>query len=189
MAGTKRCRGTSRMAWRTRSSFTPRLATWRSTMSARWCAYSRSCCAVAASFPAGRVAKELLERFEPLDRFMVGEVEVQRGDGDEAALHGLEVRSFARMPERRLAADPVVLASARIEALDDALGVDTLAELRHPHAGEVADGEVDVEDDLRIAVAVEDPLRQRRPERRATVERHVLPDEGREGDGGDVEQR
>src|SRR5258708_25361133 len=174
MAGTKRWRGTSRMAWRTRSSLTPRLATWRSTMSARWCAYSRSCCAVAASFPAERVAKELLERFEPLDRFVVGEVEVQRGDRHEAALHGLEVRTFARMPERRLAADPVVLAPAGIEALDDPFRGDALAQLRHPHAGEVAEGEVDVENDLRVAVAGEDPLRQRRPERRAAVERQVL---------------
>src|SRR5258706_9732142 len=177
------------MACRTRSSRTPRAATWRSTISARWCAYSRSCCASAGSFPAGRVAKDLLERLEPSNRFVMRQIEVQGGDRDEAALHGLEVGAGTRMPVRRIAPDPVVLPPPRVEPLDDALGVDALAELRHADAGEVADGEVHIENDLRVAVAGQDPRRQLGPERGAAVEREMLADERGEGDGGDVEQR
>src|ERR1700682_2496961 len=100
MAGTKRCRGTSRMACSTRSSRTPRAATWRSTIRARWCAYSRSCCA-RALLPAERVDKDLCERLEPRNRVVMREIEVKRRDGDEAVLDGVEVGAFARMPDRR----------------------------------------------------------------------------------------
>src|SRR5437763_16304989 len=78
--GTKRCRGTSRMACSTRSSRMPRAATWRSTISSRRCAKSRS------SFLCD-VAKDLLERAEARDGLVMREIEVQRSDGDEVALH------------------------------------------------------------------------------------------------------
>src|SRR3954468_15302688 len=107
-AGTKRWRGTSRMAWSTRSSRTPRFRT-SSTMRARRCV---------------RSGKQLLERPQPRDRLMVREVEVQRRDGDVAVLHGLEVCALVVVPRRRTAADPVVRPPARIEPLDHALGVD-----------------------------------------------------------------
>src|SRR3954447_21274356 len=83
--GTKRCRGTSRIACRMRSSRMPRLATYSSTIFFLRCANSRSSAGFAA---AGRLsdAKELLERLEPRDRVVMGEVEVQRSDGDEAGL-------------------------------------------------------------------------------------------------------
>src|ERR1051325_11894957 len=84
--------------------------------------------------------KELLERLEPRDRRVVGEVEVQRRDGDAAALHGLEVGAGVFAPRRRPAADPVVGPPARIQPLDDSLGVDALAELRQLHAAKLADG-------------------------------------------------
>src|SRR6185503_18105011 len=112
----------------------------RSTMSARWCASPRS----SSSF-RGVVAKHFLEGLEPGDRFVVGEVEMQRRDGDVAVLYGVEVRSLSGMPHGRLAADPVVLASSGVESLDDPFGVGALAERRDPHAAKLAEREVDVE--------------------------------------------
>src|SRR6266700_1841644 len=122
----------------------PRAATWRSTISSRKCAKSRS------SFLCD-VAKNLLERPEKRNGVVVRQVEMQRRDGDEATLHRLEVSPFARMPGRLAGADPVVLPAARIEPLHQRLGVDALAEPRHTHALERLGGEVDVEDDLRVA--------------------------------------
>ena len=75
------------------------------------------------------MAKGLLEWLEPGERLVMGQVEVQRGDGDVAGLDGLEIGVFTGMPARRLAADPVVLASAGIEPLDDPFRIDALAEL------------------------------------------------------------
>src|SRR5687767_11885643 len=118
------------MACRIRSSLIPRAATCRSTIAARGGPSSRS-------GSAGReVAKDLLERLEPCDRVVMGEIEVQRSDGDVSALHRFEVRSFTGMPYRRLSADPVVLPSPRIPPLDHSLGVDALAEPRDAHAVE-----------------------------------------------------
>src|SRR4051812_36552729 len=97
------------MACSTRSSFTPRAATCRSTIKVRWCANSRSW----SSF-RGEVAKRLLEGLEARDGLMMRQVEMQRRDRDEAALDGVEIRSFSRMPHGRLAADPVVAPAARI---------------------------------------------------------------------------
>src|ERR1043165_163902 len=133
--------------------------------------------------------KELLERLEPRDRRVVGEVEVQRGDGDAAALHGLEVGAGVVAPRRRPAADPVIRPPTRIQSLDDPLGVDALAERRDLHAAKLPDGEVDVEDDLRVALLREEMPHEARGELRAAVEGEVLSDERGEGDGGDVEQR
>src|SRR5215212_5039504 len=81
--GTKRCRGTSRIACSSLASAIPRAATWRSTISARWWAKSRS--------SAFDVAKDLLERLEPRDRLVVRQVEVQRRDGDVAFVDRLEI--------------------------------------------------------------------------------------------------
>src|SRR5207248_10924562 len=125
------------MACSTRSSRIPRCCT-PSTMRARRC--EKSAC------------KELLERLEPRDRLVMGEVEMQRRDGDAAVLHGLEVGPLVVGPRWRAAADPVVRPAARIEPLDDPLGVDALSELRDLHAAELADRKVHVEDDLRIAL-------------------------------------
>src|SRR6266550_632744 len=126
----------------------PRALTWRSTISSRRCANSRS------SFRGGG-AKDLLERLEAGDRLVVRQIEVQWGDGDVSVLHRLEVGPFARLPGRRAAADPVVLPSPRIEPLDQHFGVDPLAEARHAHALKGAGGEIDVEDDLRVARLLE----------------------------------
>src|SRR6185369_10223879 len=98
--GTKRWRGTSRIACRMRWSRMPRLATYSSTIFFLRCANSRS--------SVGVGAKELLERLEPRNRVVMGEIEVQRGDGDVARLDGLEVGALAGMPRRSAAADPVV---------------------------------------------------------------------------------
>src|SRR4029078_7761572 len=133
--------------------------------------------------------KELLERLEPRDRRVVGEVEVQRRNRHAAVLDGLEVRAGVFAPRRRPAADSVVGAPARVQPLDDSLGVDALAELRHLDAAKLADGEVDVEDDLRLALLRQLMPDEARGELRAAVEGEVLADERGEGDGGDVEQR
>src|SRR5437588_2496493 len=137
-AGTKRCRGTSRIACSTRGSLTPRAATWRSTISSRRCAKSRS------SFLCD-VAKDLLERPQKRDRVVMRQVEVQRRDGDEVVLHRLEVGALAGMPRRLARADPVVLSPPRIQSLHERLGVDALAEPRDLHPFERAGGKVDVE--------------------------------------------
>src|SRR5438874_8649745 len=162
------------MAWSTRSSRMPRFL-MASTMPARRCVKS---------------GKQLLERPQPRDRLMVRQVEVQRRDGDVAVLHGLEVGPLlVNAPRRWAAADPVVRPPPRVEPLDDSLGVDALAELRDLHAAKRADGEVDVEDDLRVALLAEEVADQARGQVRAAVEGEVLADERGEGDGGDVQQR
>src|SRR5213080_4320524 len=98
------------MAWSTRSSRMPRFLTASTMPARRWV----------------KSGKQLLERPQPRDRLMVGQVEVQRGDGDVAVLHGLEVGPLVVAPRRRAAADPVVRPPPRIEPLDDSLGVDAL---------------------------------------------------------------
>src|SRR6185503_13304069 len=163
----------------------PREATWRSTISARWCASSRSL----SSFRGGELAKDLLERLEPCDRFVVGEIEVERRDGDESALDCFEVRSFAGMPDRRFSADPVVLSSPGVFPFDDSLGVDAFAEPRDPHAVEFGDREIHVQDDAGIAVLLQRDAGQLAGEGRAAVEREVLADERGEGDRRDVQER
>src|SRR5437762_12028426 len=161
--GTKRCRGTSRIALRIRSSLMPRAATCRSTISARRCASSRS------SF-LGDGVKDLLERFEPRDRCVMGEIEMERRDRNASGLNRFEVGLGFSVPRRCAAADPVVRPAARIEPLDDSLGVDAATEFANANAFELADRKVDVEDDARIAIAFEYALRQRRGEFRATIE-------------------
>src|SRR3954471_20466058 len=152
--GTNRCRGTSRMACRIRSSLIPRPATYSCTMRARRCA--KSGCGE-LSFRC--VAKELLERFETRDRFVMGEVEVQRRNGDAAFLDRFEVGVLAGAPGRFAAADPVVRPAARIAPFEDVAGIDTIAESRHADAAEL-DREVDVENDVRIAMMFERPSDQ-----------------------------
>ena len=95
---------------------------------------------------------------------------MQRRDRDVAVLYGLEIGSLARMPRRRVAADPVILPAARIETLDDAFGVDALAEPRHLHALKFRHRKIDIEDDLRIARPVEQIAGQARAEFRAPRE-------------------
>src|SRR5688500_924542 len=102
---------------------------WRSTISARWCANSRSWPGVSSCFCG--VAKQLLEFPQARDGLMMSEIEMQWRDRDIAVLNGLEVGPFTGMPGRLFAADPVILSSARIQPLDHSLGVDTLAKFRH----------------------------------------------------------
>ena len=90
---------------------------------------------------------------------MVGEVEVQRRDGDAAFLDRLEVGVLAGAPRRFAAADPVVGPAARIGAFEDVAGIDAVAEADDADAVEF-DGEVDVEDDVRIAMVLERPSDQ-----------------------------
>src|SRR4051812_2008990 len=182
VVGTKRCRGTSRMACRIRSSLMPLSATYRCTMAARKCAKS-GCRALAFVV----VTKDLLERFEPRDRFVVREVEVQRGDGDATLFHRFEVGPFAGMPGGLAAADPVVGPAARIFALEDVAGVDAIAEPRHAHVGEF-DREVDVEDDVRIAMPCQRPADEFFREDGTAIEGEILADERGEGDRWNVEQ-
>src|SRR5436190_1679131 len=125
--GTKRWRGTSRIACRMRSSRTPRFATYSSTIFSLRCANSRS----SAGRTGGRssdVGKELLERLEPRNGLVMREIEMQRRDGDEAGLDRFEVCPFAGMPRRRAAADPVIRPPPRIQPFDDAFGVNPPAE-------------------------------------------------------------
>src|ERR1700751_4910997 len=158
----------------------PRAATCRSTISPRRCAYSRS---------LGDVAKELLERLESRDRVVMGEIEVQRRDGHESVLHRFEVRSLPRLPRRLLAADPVVLPPARVEALDHSFRIDAFSETRDSHSSKLSDRKVDVEDDAGVSRLLEQMLGELGGKFGAAVERHVLADERRERDRGDVEQR
>src|SRR5438876_2236388 len=133
----------------------PRALTWRSTISSRRCVNWRS------SFRGGG-AKDLLERLETGDRLVMGQIEVQRSDGDVSVLHRFEVGPFARLPGRRAAADPVVLPPPRIEPLDQRFGVDALAKMGHPHALKGGGGKIHVEDDLRVARLLEEPADQLR---------------------------
>src|SRR5688572_12949292 len=110
-------------------------------MSALWCAYPRSC----SSFRGGKVAKRLLERLEARNRFVMSEVEMQRGDGDESTLDRFEVRPFTGMPRGRFSADPVVTPSPRVLPLDHTLRVDAPPQLRDLHAGKLTDGEIDIQ--------------------------------------------
>src|SRR5262245_40573914 len=105
----------------------PRAATWRSTISSRKCAKSRS------SFFCD-VTKDLLERPQRGDGIVMRQVEMQRRDGNEAVLHRFEVGSFAGVPRRFARADPVVLPAAGIEPLYQRLGVNALAEPSYLHA-------------------------------------------------------
>src|SRR3954471_6824645 len=166
--GTKRWRGTSRIACRIRSSLIPRPATYSCTMRARRCAKS-GCGALSLRC----VAKELLERFQARDRFVVREVEVQRRDGDAAFLDRFEVGVLARTPGRFAAADPVVRPAARIAALENVAGVDAIAEARHAYAAEL-DRKVDVENDVRIAMMLERPADQTLRKRGAAIERKTF---------------
>src|SRR3954451_20534109 len=127
----------------------PRLATYSSTIFLRRCANSFSSADVGG--------KKLLERLELCDRLMVRQIEMERRDGDVSRLNRFEVGAFARMPRRCAAADPVVRPTSRIHPLDHALGVDAPSELRDLHARRRRDGEVDVEDDRRIALMLERP--------------------------------
>src|SRR5687768_4382974 len=131
------------MACRMRGSVMPRPATWRSTMSALWCANPRSC----SSFRGGKVAKRFLERLQTGDGCVMGEVQVQRRDGDEARLDRFEVRPFSGMPGGRFSADPVVAAAPGIFPLDDPFRIDPLSELGDLHARKLADREVHVQHD------------------------------------------
>src|SRR5713226_7162963 len=139
----------------------PRVAMCRSPISARWCARS-------ASF--GDLSKELLERFQARNGIVMRQVEVQGCDGDVSILHRLEIRSFAGMPRRRIAADPVVLSPSRIEALDDALGINALAEPRHAHALKFGHRKIHIQNDPRIARSMQNVLRQLSAEFRAAIE-------------------
>src|SRR4051794_32147575 len=181
--GTNRCRGTSRIACRIRASLIPRPATYSCTMRARKCAKS-GCGALSLRC----VAKELLERFETRDRFVMGEVEVQRRDGDAAFLDRFEVGVLAGTPGRFAAADPVVRPAARIAPFEDVAGVDTIAEPRNPNAAEL-DGEVDVENDVRIAMMFERPSDQLLGKFGAAIEGKSFADERRERDRRHIEQR
>src|SRR5256885_17145785 len=78
MAGTKRCRGTSRIACSTRSSRTPRAAT-------SFTIFARRCARAASSF-RGAAGKEFLERLEPRNRLVMGQIEMERRDRDVAVL-------------------------------------------------------------------------------------------------------
>src|ERR1700730_3469352 len=175
------------MACRTRSSRMPRAATWRSTISARRCANSRSRAARSSFFC--NVTKHLLERLQARYGLVVREVEMERGDGDVAVFHGLEVGPFAGMPGRFAAADPVVLPAARIEPLDQTFRVDALPQPGHADAEKGAGREVHVQDDLGIARLIEEPADQLGGERRTGVEREVLAHPRGECDGGNVKQR
>src|ERR1700680_85296 len=92
------------------------------------------------------------------------------------------------MPGRFAAADPVIRAAPGILPLQDVPGVDAVAEPRDANAAEL-DREVDVQDDVRIAMFGQSPADELLREDGAAVEGEVLPDERGEGDGGDVEER
>src|SRR4051812_40355964 len=106
------------------------------------------------------------------------EVEVQRRDGDAAFLDRFKVGVLARTPRRFAAADPVVRPAARILALEDIAGIDAVAEARHANAAEF-DREVDVEDDVRIAMMIERPADQSLRKGGAAIERKTFADERR----------
>src|SRR5581483_8887710 len=101
---------------------------------------------------------------------MMCQVEMQRSDGDVSVLDGREVGSLAGMPDRLLAADPIVLPAARVEPLDDPLGIDPLPQPRDSDSLKLGDREVDVEDDLRIGRLPEHPAGQLARDIRAALE-------------------
>src|SRR5438270_3113668 len=114
------------------------------------------------------VAKELLERLETRKRFVVREVEMQRRDGDASFFDRFEIGVLARTPGRFAAADPVVRPPARILSLQDVAGVDAVAEAYDTDAAE-DDREVNVKNDVRIAMVFERPSDQLLRELGATV--------------------
>src|SRR5207247_5899749 len=78
-----------------------------------------------------------LERAERVERLVVGEIEVDRRDRDEAVAHGVEIGALGILERELVAADPVVLLAARIDLLDDGVPV---APPPHARQGEAADG-------------------------------------------------
>ncbi len=105
------------------------------------------------------------------------EIEMQRCDGDVAALHGLEVGVLAREPRRLVAADPVILAAARIQPLDHTLGVDALAEARDLQPLEVVRRKVHVQDDSGVRLLLQHDACELGGERRGAIEREMLAHE------------
>src|SRR2546430_3744685 len=116
------------------------------------------------------------------------QIEMQRRDRNVTILDGFEVGSFAGMPCRWIAADPVVLPAPRIEPLDDSLGIDALSEPRDFYALKISDRKIHIENDLRIARALEYVPREPCREFCASRERKILADECRKRDRGNVEQ-
>src|SRR4029453_14867986 len=66
------------------------------------------------------------------ERPMIGEVEVQRRDRDEAVVHRAHVGALEVFPPPFAPADPVVAPPARIGLLHDLFLVDAVSESRHP---------------------------------------------------------
>src|SRR5450432_899058 len=115
-----------------RGSVIPRPATYRSTMSARRWAWSRSSF---ASVLRRCIGEDILELLHRLDGFVMGQIEMERRDGHEAGFHGSEVGSRIRLPDRRLTTDPEVLSPTRVEPFDDSFDVGSLSESGHPDSG------------------------------------------------------
>src|SRR5947207_3328524 len=82
------------------------------------------------------------------ERAMVGEIEVERADGDVVVVNRRHVRAFEHLPLGLATAEPVVDAPARVALLDDLFRVDTVAELRHAQATRRRRGHVDVQEGL-----------------------------------------
>ena len=77
---------------------------------------------------AGRFGELPVPRPEALEQPAAGQVEVDRRDGDPPVDHGVEVGALDGQPGRRRPADPEVRDPARIDALDQLVLVDALAE-------------------------------------------------------------
>src|SRR6185369_18078905 len=68
---------------------------------------------------------------QDLDGFIVCQIEVQRGDGHMPAVDGMKIGAGFVIEVRLLAADPVILAAARVGLVDDLADEGT-----HPLAGD-----------------------------------------------------
>src|SRR5512139_611064 len=178
-SSTKRWRGIAAMIRSTWGSVTPR-ARSSSTIRRR-----------AAPYSARTIEREA-HRFQLHHLLVVGQLEGEGRQRDEARLHGALVARLVLLPGDVLAADPVVLLPARVLFLHDDVVVDPPAEPRDAEAADALRGErgdVDVEAEARREAPrdqvpdqpVHDPLRGLEVLRR--------PGRERDRDGGDPEER
>src|SRR5687767_2225000 len=173
--GTKRWRGTSDIAARTRGSVIPRGIRCLSTMSRRrWAKSPES----RVSPLCGNVPKPLLENPQPRDRLVMSQIEVQWGDGDESFSDRGKVRSLTGLsPDWRFSSDPEVLLASRIEPLNYPFGVNPFSEVCHANALELFDRKVHVQHDAGILSFLQHDGSEARGEFGAAVEREVLADQ------------
>src|SRR5882762_193165 len=153
---TKRSRSTAAMAPSTLSSAMPEL---RSSAIRRCRAGTFTAAPASIGLGLGRLELGPLELGHKLAAHaLVGEVQMQGCHRDMAGADGGDVARLVDLALLRLVADPVVVAAARIAALDDIAAEAARALVRDPHALDRTRyhvGEVDVDQHVARPVGVE----------------------------------